>query len=389
LNEKIEGGLYMGRKKIVIIGAGPGGLATAMLLSAKGFDVQIFEKQAYIGGRTSSLLLGEYKFDLGPTFLSMPHILEAIFEEVGRDLHSYVDIKELKTMYSLAFDDMTIRATRNREEMVQQIEKYFPGNGKNYERFLKDTREKFEILMPILQNKHDSLMDYISRRSLKAVPSLDLGKSLYDVLSSYFDDERLKISFTFQSKYLGMSPWDCPGAFSILSFIEHEYGIFHPIGGINQLTKAMGKVVEEYGGKIHLGKGVKKLLVEEQRIIGVELENGEQFHADDVIMNADFAHGMSTLIDNVNRKKYRDKSLQKKKYSCSTFMIYAGLKGTVPLDHHTVLFSSDYKKNVDEITKSMTLSTEPSVYVQNASVTDPTLAPEGIYRPDSLSFIFR
>ncbi|WP_416149616.1 phytoene desaturase family protein [Salipaludibacillus sp. HK11] len=366
------------QRKIAIIGAGPGGLAAAMLLSVKGFQVQVFEKQSYVGGRTSSFTKNGYTFDLGPTFMSMPHILEEVFEASGRKLSDYMTMKELDPMYSLSFDEMTVRASRDPEKMIKEIETHFPGNGESYHRFMNDTRKKLNALTPILQNNHASLFDYLRLRSLKALPQLELGKSLYDVLSKYFDDDRLKISFTFQSKYLGMSPWDCPGAFSILSFMEHEYGVYHPIGGLNQVTKSMAKVVKEHGGEIHTGVGVKKLLLDDHRAVtGLELDDGELVEADDVIMNADFAQGMSQLIDDDNRRKFKNVKLAKKKYSCSTFMIYAGINQPVDLDHHTILFSDDYKRNVEEISKTKLLSEDPSIYVQNASITDPTLAPKG------------
>lgn len=368
----------MTKQTIAIIGAGPGGLAAGMLLASRGFDVQMFEKQSYIGGRTSSFTEQGYTFDLGPTFFSMPHILEEVFEAAGRNLHDYVTLTELEPMYSLVFHDTTVRASRDPETMKKEIARHFPGNEDHYDRFMSDTRKKMHALTPVLQKKHDRLTDYLAPRSLKAVPELELGKSLYDVLSSYFDDERLKLSFTFQSKYLGMSPWECPGAFSILSYMEHEWGVFHPKGGLNQLTKAMAKVIEEHGGKIHLNRGVKKLLIDEsKKVNGLILDSGETVKADQVVMNADFAKGMEMLIDNQVRKSHKDESLKKKKYSCSTFMIYAGIDMPVNLDHHTILFSENYKKNIEEITKSKTLSDDPSIYVQNASVTDSSVAPAG------------
>ncbi|MBU9714742.1 phytoene desaturase family protein [Evansella tamaricis] len=367
----------MTKDKVVIIGSGPGGLAAAMLLSAKGFNVRVLEKQSYIGGRTSSFSSGEYTFDLGPTFFSMPYILEEIFEESDRKLANYMTLKKLDPMYTLSFDEFSLQATSDQRKMREHIENHFPGYGQKYDLFMKETRAKMNMLLPILQSKYDSLFDYLRRKSIKALPSLEFGKSLYDVLSRYFDDDRLKLSFTFQSKYLGMSPWECPGAFSILSFMEHEYGVYHPIGGVNQITKALAKVVEEHGGQIHKNNGVRKLVLNGNKVIGVELEDGEIIEADHVVMNADFAYGMTTLLDDTKRKKYKNAELIKKDYSCSTFMIYAGVKKTVNLDHHTIYFSKDYKKNVEQITKTFELSEDPSIYIQNGSVTDPTLAPVG------------
>ncbi|MDG4656699.1 phytoene desaturase family protein [Ectobacillus antri] len=364
-------------KKIAVIGAGPGGLAASMLLAAKGYDVEVFEKQPYIGGRNGSFQLGDYTFDIGPTFLSMPQLVEELFALVRRNVDDYLDLKELKDMYELIFDDKKLIMTRDENVMRARIAKEFPGNERGYEQFMRENKMKLDKMTPILQNPMDRMRDYLSLRVLKALPHLSLSKSLYDVLSSYFTDERLKLAFTFQSKYLGMSPWECPGAFSILSYMEHAHGIVHPIGGLNQLPKAMAKITEEYGGRIHLGKGVKELLLEGKKVTGVLLETGETVFADEVIINADFAHAMTKLVKPGVLKKYSKEKLEKKKYSCSTFMMYVGVKKRYDLPHHTIIFASDYKKNVEEITKTQLLSKDPSIYVQNACITDPTLAPEG------------
>lgn len=364
-------------KKIIIIGAGPGGLATALLLAGKGYDVKVIEKQPFIGGRTSSFNQDGFIFDRGPTFFSMPHILEEIFAAVGRRLDDYIEMREVKQMYELRFDDIAFSPSRDEQEAVERIEQLFPGNGDGYLRFMRETRKKMAALMPLLQNKHDSLFDYARLRAITALPSLSLGKSLYDELSKYFTDERLKLSFTFQSKYLGMSPWECPGAFSILSFMEHEYGIFHPVGGVNQITKALAKAFDELGGTIETNKPVTKILTENGKAYGVAFADNQLETADELIINADFAQAMSSLIDDNSLKKYNQKNLRKKKYSCSTFMIYANVNKVYDLPHHTILFAKDYKKNVEEITGSKLLSSDPSIYIHNPIVTDDSLAPKG------------
>ncbi|MBT2569900.1 phytoene desaturase family protein [Planococcus sp. ISL-110] len=364
-------------EKMIVIGAGPGGLAAAMLLASKGYQVEVFEKQPWVGGRNAELRLGDFTFDVGPTFLSMLHLVEELFEVTGRKLKDYMDAVELDPMYELIFEDQNLIMTRNNQEMKKQINENFKGDGDGYERFMKETGKKLEVLSPILQTKMDSYFSMVQPKVLKALPELEVNKTLYDVLSRYFKDERLKMAFAFQSKYLGMSPWECPGAFSILSYMEHAYGIYHPIGGVNQLSQAMAKVVEELGGTIHTSTGVKKLWIENRKVKGVDLENGQREAADEVIINGDFAHVMNHLVEPGILKKYTPEKLAKKKYSCSTFMLYLGLDKKYDLSHHTIVFSKDYKRNVEEMTKSRILSADPSIYVQNASVTDPTLAPEG------------
>ena len=364
-------------KKIIVVGAGPGGLAAAMMLTANGYQVTVIEKQQYVGGRNSAIKIGEFTFDMGPTFLGMPQIAEEIFLESKRNLHDYMEMKELKDMYELVFPDKTFMMTRDQEKMKQTIEKYFPGDGIGYERFMEETEKKMEALTPILQGKMDRFYHYFQWKVIKALPQLSIGSSLYDQMSKYFRDEQLKIAFTFQSKYIGMSPWECPGAFSILSWMEHAYGIYHPIGGVNQLSESMAKVVEEHGGTVSLGNGVKKLWLEGRKVVGVILEDDTKVEADEVVVNGDFAHVMTNLVDENVLKKYSKRRLEKKKYSCSTFMIYLGLDKVYDLPHHNIIFAEDYKKNVEEITKTKKLSKDPSIYVQNASVTDATLAPKG------------
>ncbi|MBM7702627.1 phytoene desaturase family protein [Metabacillus iocasae] len=365
------------RKRVTVIGAGPGGLAAAMLLASHGYEIDVYEKQPYVGGRNSAIKIDGYTFDMGPTFLSMPHIVEEMFEAAGRNAHDYLELKRLTRMYELVFHDKKVNMTDDAVEMKKEIERHFPGNGKGYERFMSDTAVKMDALTPLLQSQMDRYYHYLRPSVFRALPHLSLGKSLYDVLSTYFSAEQLKLAFTFQSKYLGMSPWECPGAFSILSYMEHAYGVYHPIGGVNQLSEAMAQVVKEYGGRIHLNNGVKKLWIEAQKVKGIVLESGEKVPADDVVINGDFAHAMTNLVDEGILKKYEKKKLENKKYSCSTFMIYLGVNKQYDLPHHTIIFADDYKKNVEEITKTLTLPEDPSIYIQNASVTDPTLAPAG------------
>ncbi|WP_046175390.1 phytoene desaturase family protein [Domibacillus indicus] len=364
-------------KRIAVIGAGPGGLASAMLLASKGFEVDVYEKKPYAGGRNGFIKKDGFTFDIGPTFLSMPEIAEELFEEAGRNIKEYMDMKELTTMYELVFPDKDLTMYKNPAEMKKELARVFPGSEEGYERFMKDTRKKMARLKPLLQNPMDKLYHYAAPNVLRALPQLSLGKSLYNVLSRYFKEEELRLGFTFQSKYLGMSPWECPGAFSILSFMEHEYGIFHPIGGVNQLSQSMAAIVREYGGRIHLGTGVDSFIIKDRRITGLRLEDGGEAEVDEVVVNGDFAHVMSQVMPDGMLKKYSKEKLKKRSYSCSAFMIYLGISGQFDLPHHTIIFADDYKKNVEEITRTMKLPDDPSIYIQNAGVTDPTLAPEG------------
>ena len=363
--------------KVVVVGAGPGGLAAAMLLAADGYNVEVYEKQAVVGGRSGQLELGEYKFDRGATFLMMPHFLKELFTSAGRSLEDYITLKELDPLYSLHFEDTVFTPSTNQERTAAQIDKLFPGNAKGYLRFMKDEDEKFNRVMPLLQRPFQSARDYIKKDVLRALPKLHATDTVYNRLSKYFDDERLRYAFTFQAKYLGMSPWECPGTFTILSYLEHKYGLYHPIGGINQLFKAMATIISEHGGTVHTSCGVQRVLVKNGHAAGLLLENGEKVEADYVVIGADFGSAMTQLFEPGVLKRYAPKKIENKRYSCSTAMMYLGVDGEVDLAHHSVHFAKDYRLNVDEITRLGTLSADASIYIHNPSVIDPTLAPPG------------
>lgn len=365
------------KKKIIVVGAGPGGLTSAAILATRGFDVEVFEKKPVVGGRNAHLNIDGFKFDIGPTFLMMKFLLDSVFEEAGAVSSDYVDFIKLDPMYELKYVDKNMLITDDPQRMRERIGKYYPGMESGYDRFRKLERKRFAKIIPCLQKDYSDLSSFLSMELVKSIPYLAITRSVYDVLKSYFSYQDLALAFSFQTKYLGMSAWKCPGGFSMLSYIEHEYGIYHTKGGLSAISEAMAKLAEQRGAKIHLECPVKKLIIKDRAVEGVELESGEKISCDDVVLNADFANAMSTLVPDGYLKKYSRKNLDKMKYSCSTFMIYLGLDKVYDIPHHTIVFSGSYKKNVEEIFETGKLSKDISFYVRNASVTDETLAPKG------------
>lgn len=364
-------------RKIIIVGAGPGGLTTGMLLAHRGFEVHIYEKEEKAGGRNSFFEMEGFKFDIGPTFLMLKSILEEVFEECDTNASSYLKFKKLSPMYRLYFYDKTLDIYDEEEKMLEIIGKEFPGSERGFEKFLKREKVRFEKMYPCLQKSYSKFSSFFSKEFLSAIPYLSLGKSMYQELGRYFSDENLKISFTFQSKYLGMSPWSCPAAFMIIPYIEHRFGIYHTEGGLSEISTQMAKVLEEKGGKIHYLKKVKNLIIEKGKTKGIELEGGEKIFADEVILNADFGYSMTNLVPDGLSKKYTTQKLLRKLFSCSTFMIYLGLNKTFNLPHHNIIFSKDYKKYIQDVADFKDIKEDLSIYVRNASITDKTLAPEG------------
>jgi len=365
------------QKHIIVVGAGPGGLTSAMLLAARGFKVTLLEKNDRVGGRNAAIHRNGYKFDTGPTFLMMKFILDEVFEEAGRHSGDYLKFVKLEPMYRLQFDDLAFEPTTDHAAMLKQLNEKFPGSAEGYWHFLETEQERFRKMYPCLQKDYGSLTRYLSTDLLKALPHLSLGRSVMDVLGGYFKPDRLKLCFTFQAKYLGMSAWDCPGLFAILPFVEHAYGVYHTQGGLSEISEAMAKVCGEYGVHIRLNSPVKQLLLAGRDVRGVELVSGEKILGDETVLNADFGYAMNHLVPPGVLKKYRPPKVDAREFSCSTFMLYLGLDKIYDLPHHTIFFSPDYRKNIEDVFQRKVLSDELSFYVRNASVTDPGLAPPG------------
>lgn len=368
----------MAGERVIVIGAGPGGLTAAMILAHRGFQVDVYEKRDQVGGRNGALVLdGGFTFDIGPTFLMMLWILEEVFEKTGRQMSDYLDIRRVDPLYRLIYGDgREFSPTHDEAAMKAQMDELFPGEWDGFQRYLAYEKKKLDRLVPCLQVPYGSIFDYARWRLIEALPYLDAHKNLFGHLGGFFGSDPLKLAFTFQAKYLGMSPWDCPATFSMISYIEHAGGIHHPIGGLNRVCHAMAKVVEEEGGTIHLNAPVERILVEGGRTCGVQVA-GVAERARHVVCNADFGHAMTTLVEPGQLRAWGPAKLDKAGLSCSIYMLYLGVDKRYDIPHHNIFFANDYQANVHDIAHGLKLSDDFSFYVQNACETDPTLAPEG------------
>lgn len=368
----------MAKRHVVVIGAGPGGLATAMQLAHAGAEVTLLEARDRVGGRCSAIESDGYRFDVGPTFFLYPRILQEIFQSVGLDLRQEVPMRRLDPQYRVTFGEGgKIDATPQMDKMEKEICTLSPQDAGALKRYLDDNRVKLEKFRPILESPFNSIFDYLRPSLLGAAPYVKPWRTLGDELQSYFKDPRLAIAFSFQSKYLGMSPFRCPSLFSILSFLEYEYGVFHPMGGCARVSERMGELCREMGVNLRLDSRVTGLEFSGRKVTAVKLGN-EKIPADALVINADFSQAMTKLVPDALRRKWTDKKIEQKKFSCSTFMLYLGIEGKYEnLPHHNIHISSDYQRNLRQIEQDFQLPDDPSFYVQNASVTDPSLAPEG------------
>ncbi len=347
-------------KQILIVGAGPGGLASAILLASQGVKVTIVERLPIVGGRTSSIEADGYKFDLGPTFFLYPRVLKEIFRVAGAELREEVELVRLDPQYRIQFGgggemDCTPDITR----MEAQISALSPHDAPGFHRFLSENRAKLALMEPCLETSFDGWRSVFNKRLLRMLPMLRPHQSLDTYLKRFFSDERVRLAFCFQAKYLGMSPFRCPSLFSILSFLEYEHGVWHPIGGCAAITAAMARVAQRLGVKVHLNEPVEEILFAGRKAIGIRT-GSQTYKADAVVVNADFARAMQKLVPDKLRRRWTDRKLAGKKYSCSTFMMYLGIEGRYDLPHHNIHISENYEQNLDEIENRHVLSSDPS-----------------------------
>jgi phytoene desaturase len=364
--------------QIAIVGAGPGGLAAAVLLAHAGANVTLFERNAVVGGRTSALEVDGFRFDTGPTFFLYPRVLEEILETVGRDLHQETELLRLDPHYQLLFESGGgLRATPDPARMRAEIARLAPEDAAGFDLYMADNRRKLRAFEPVLQMPFPGPRTLFDRRMLSALPLLRLTRTVDTDLARFFRDPRVRLAFSFQSKYLGMSPYRCPSLFTILSFLEYEYGVFHPVGGCAALMEMLAGLAVEMGVDLRLCEPVRGFRFDGRRVEGVVTDKGVT-PTDGVVINADFCQSMVNLVPEELRPRWSNRKIERSKLSCSTFMMYLGVKGPLPeLEHHTIWLSDEYGRNFDEIEAGERLFDTPSFYVQNACRNDPSLAPPG------------
>ncbi|WP_239025274.1 phytoene desaturase family protein [Rhodoligotrophos defluvii] len=364
---------------MVVIGAGPGGLASAMLLAAKGAKVTVVERLPQVGGRTGRWRQDGFTFDIGPTFFLYPRVLEDIFRECGRDLWTELRFERIDPMYRVLFENAGhLDARSDAQSMAAEIARLSPEDAAHLPRYLADNRKKLASFRPVLESPFNALTDYLKGDVLKSLFMLRPQLSLDRDLRKYFRDRRVRQAFSFQAKYLGMSPFNCPSLFTILAFLEHEFGIWHPIGGHAVVMDKMAEIARDMGVEIRLQEPAVRILFEGRRAVGVETTKG-RYPADALVINADFGHAMGALIPNHLRRRWTDRNIAAKKYSCSTFMMYLGIDGLYEdVPHHSIMLAEDLEANIRDIQDGRVLPKAPSIYLQNAGVTDPSLAPRGM-----------
>ena len=367
------------RKKIIVVGAGVGGLATAIRLQSKGYEVEIFEKEEMVGGKMHQIKGNGFTFDLGPTIVMMPEIYNEIFEIAGKDPKDYIPMESLDPIYSLTFHTgERVTASTDLVKLTKFLEGISYEDTQGYLSYLAEIYKRYLVAKDhFIYKAFRGPMDFYNPSTLRQALKLKTFDSAYHTISKYVKDDRLRKLLSFQTLYIGISPYNGPSIYTIIPMIESIYGVWFIKGGMYTMAKSMERLFIELGGKINLNTPIDEIIIEDGKAVGIKA-NSKEIKADSIVCNADFPYAMKNLIKEEKYKgKYKDKKIDKMKYSCSCFLMYLGLnKKLDDLEVHNIFFAEDFDKNINDIFDG-TLPDDPSIYLYSSSKMDSSLAPEG------------
>ena len=362
--------------RVVIVGAGLGGLSAALRLAGAGRQVTVLERELVPGGRAGLLELDGYRFDTGPTVLTMPDLIADALACVDEKLDDWLDLRPVSPAYRASFaDGSCLDVIADVEAMAEQVRAVCgPADAAGYRRFVDFARRLYDLeIRQFIDRNLDSPLD-LATPSLARLVGLGGLRRLAPKVASYLKDERLQRIFTFQSMYAGLSPYDALAIYAVISFMDSVNGVWFPAGGLHAVPTAMAGAAEKHGVELRYGAEVTRVEMSGGRAVAVHTHDGERVPADVVVLNPDLPIAWRDLLP-VGRRPRR---LDRLKYSPSCLLLLAG--STLPngdAAHHTIHFGEAWRSTFRELITDKTLQTDPSLLVSTPTVSDPSLAPPG------------
>lgn len=368
--------------RVVVVGAGLGGLSAAAHLVGRGHDVTVLERDAVPGGRAGILEGKGYRLDNGPTVLTMPELLEDAFTAAGARMADFVTIKPVDPMYRAVYEDGSVlRVWHGRERMTQEIAEVCGGkDAAAFGRFCDWLERLYRAEMPhYIDTNFDSPVDLV-RPYKAAFEILRLGgvRKLSTVVRRFFDDSRLQRIFSFQSMYAGLAPYEALAIYAVITYMDSVRGVYFPDGGMHAMATGLASAIESAGATIRYEAPVTRILLasgSRGRVTGVELASGERLAADAVVCNPDLPVAYRTLLPGLDAPRVARRG----KYSPSCFLWVAGVRGLPPAEaaHHNIHFGKDWDGAFEAIIERGELMADPSILVTLHSLDSEGVAPEG------------
>ena len=363
----------------IVIGSGFGGIAAAIRLKAKGHKVILIEKHPDLGGRARVFKRNGFIFDAGPTVITAPYLINELFELFQKDPKDYIKLSPLKVWYQFIFEDKSkFNYSGNENEMKNQIEELNYEDVKGYEKLVNFTKKIFDKGFTELA---DVPFDkpFVMMQQLPTLLKLKSYKSVYSLVSTYIKNEKLRRILSMHPLLVGGNPFTTTSIYGLILYLEKKWGIHYSMGGTGNIIKGFEKLMNEIGIKIIKGNEVTKIISNNNKITGVQLNNHTNIDADNVICNADPPAVYEKLLNGNNTSSFLFKWKKKRmEYSMGLFVYYFGTKKVYDnVEHHTIKFGNKYKEHLDDIFDKKKLNNDISYYLHRPSATDKSMAPEG------------
>ena len=366
-------------KKVIVVGSGFGGLASALRLKAKGYEVTLIEKHPDLGGRARVFKRGNFIYDGGPTVITAPYLFEELFSLFNKKISDYVKIVPLNLWYRFVFcDGGTFDYSGDEKSMEKEIKKFSDKDFKGYNRLVKFTEKIFNKGFTDLSDKPFNNLSFM----LKQVPALLKLKSyesVYKLVSNYISNEKLRRVFSMHPLLVGGNPFTTTSIYTLILFLEKKWGIHYSLGGTGNVVKALEKLMLEEGIKVLKDSEVTEIITDDKNVTSVKINNSTIIECDYVVCNSDPPNVYKNLIKSKNNYSFLFKQKMKRMdYSMGLFVYYFGSKKQYKdVAHHTIYFGKTYEQHLEKIFESKILSEDISYYLHRPSATDPDMAPDG------------
>lgn len=367
--------------KVVVIGAGLGGISAAISLRAKGFDVRVFEKNEHIGGKLNVREIEGFTFDLGPSIFTLPQIFRDLFERAGRRMEDYVGLERVSPQWRNFFEDgLVVDLFEEPGLMKREIEK-LPGDvakhWMEFEAFLKYGRDQYAMVeRGYFGAGLDTQWEMIRYYGLWGLfRGMDWGHTMEEGIARRISSEPMRRILEYFIKYVGSSALDAPGYMNLMPIIQFDFGLWYVKGGMYELAKGLGRLMDEMGVPVTLGCGVKEITKDGRRVTGIVLDDGTRVEADYLVSNMEVIPASRDLLGEPEAEM---KKLERFHPACSGLVVHLGTDRTYPqLAHHNFFYSKDQRKHFDTVFRQGRLPDDPTIYLVAPTRTDPAKAPAG------------
>lgn len=375
-------------KKVIIIGSGIGGLATAVRLLSKGYNVEVIEKQSSIGGKVNQINENGHKFDLTATVLMNPNIYKELFSYANKDYSKYIEMIKIDPIYRVNYyDGSSYDFYSDDDDNITTLESIETNSSLGYMSFISNTYEKYKVISTnFLEKQMNELNEMINYKNFKHISKVNPIPSSYKYISKYIKNEKILEYLIFQSMYIGINPYKETNLYTLIPTISKLYGLWYIKGGMYSYIQAIEKLINDLGGKIYTNTEVEEIIIEDGVAKGVKCKN-KNYYSDIVVCNADFPYAIKNLVKDIKyRGKYTDQKIEKYRYSCSTFIMYMAVdKKYKNLKTHNIYIGKNFRENIESVFNGYIPKT-PSLYVYCPSRLDNSMA---LNSEETINIMFR